>query len=382
MIGHPAHWRQQNEIGDKQANGIAMGTSSPREPTASMIPSLLLGGLETFCASRLCLLVVPVKKHPACATATVALQIILSKVRKGGKSESLDAVVACPEDVPMPQPERLLATLQRAAGVFRGAAGRQGHVVVLGEKCEVCVAGDLHGNVENFRRLLQIADLPSKPQLHLVVQEVVHGKFRYPCGGDKSHQLLDLIAALACQHPGRIHLLPGNHELSQWTDRLIGKNDEDLNEVFRQGVREAYHESAEAIYAAYMRLIAAAPLVVRTPNRVYLSHSLPSVQKLESFDPTVLERDEFEDADLALGGSVHALVWGRSASEEHTQAFLRKIDADWLITGHVPQDKGYGVPNSRQIILDSQASPACFCRFSCDMALTQADLIAGIGVLN
>jgi hypothetical protein len=282
----------------------------------------------------------------------------------------------------MPQPDRLLATLQRAAEGFRATPGRRGHVIDLPAEAEVVVAGDMHGNVDNFRRLLQVAELASQPHRHLVVQEVIHGKFRYPGGGDKSHQLLDLIAALQCQYPARVHFLPGNHELSQWTNRLIGKNDEDLNEIFRQGVTAAYRDFSEAIYAAYLRLIAAAPLVLRTANRIYLSHSIPAVRQLDSFDTAALERDEFAEEDLVLGGSVHSLVWGRSTTQEHVSAFLKKVDADWLITGHVPQDQGYGVPNSRQIILDSQGSPACYCRFVCDRPVSQADLVAGIGRLN
>ena len=41
----------------------------------------------------------------------------------------------------------------------------------------------------------------------LVLQEVIHGKFRYPDGGDKSHQLLDLVAALRIVEGDRAVLL-------------------------------------------------------------------------------------------------------------------------------------------------------------------------------
>ena len=37
---------------------------------------------------------------------------------------------------------------------------------------------------------------------------------------------------------------------------------------------------------------------------------------------------------------------------------------------------------NRQLILDAQASPACYCLFPCDGPLSQADLIAGVGTLN
>jgi Calcineurin-like phosphoesterase len=291
----------------------------------------------------------------------------------------------------MPQPERLLPLLRRAIDAFWATPSRRGHVVYLDGATDICVAGDMHGNVDNLGRLLKAANLGGNSGRHLVLQEVIHGKLRYPApqvdkgtnnGGDRSHQMLDLIAALKCQYPERVHFLPGNHELSQWTNRLIGKGDEDLNEIFRHGIVTAYREHATAIYDAYMAMIAACPLVVRAPNRVYLSHSLPAANRLESFDPSVLERDEFREEDLVLGGTVHSLVWGRTTSEEHVAAFLAKVDADLLITGHVPQENGFLVANSRQLILDAQGSPACYCLFPCDRTVTLEDLAAMVGQLN
>ncbi len=282
----------------------------------------------------------------------------------------------------MPHPDRLLPLLHRAAAAFRVTPGRTGHLIRLTEVADVCVAGDLHGNVENFARLLKVANLAAHPRRHLVVQEVIHSKFRYPDGSDKSHQMLDLIAALKCQFPDRVHFLPGNHELAQWGNRRIGKGDEDQNEGFRQGVAFAYKDHAAAVYDGYMQMIATAPLAVRTPNRIFLCHSVPAAQRLGTFDPAVLEHDQFTPEELALGGTVHSLVWGRGATEDSVAAFLAKVDADLVITGHIPQEQGYGVPNSRQLILDAQASPACYCVFPCDRPLSQAEMLTMIGTLN
>src|SRR5262249_47354291 len=152
------------------------------------------------------------------------------------------------------------------------------------------------------------------PRRHLVLQEFIHGPFRYPSGGDKSHQALDLLAALKCQFPERVHFLPGNHELAQWTGEWIGKGDDDLNEEFRRGGEWASGGPREAVGAAYRGLLAVVPLGVRTPNRVFLSHSLPSAARLPQFDPAVLEQQECADEELRPGGSVYSLVWGRDVS--------------------------------------------------------------------
>ncbi|MCI0380684.1 MAG: metallophosphoesterase [Gemmataceae bacterium] len=281
----------------------------------------------------------------------------------------------------MPDPQKLVATIHKAAAAFRATPGRSGHVVRLREGVEVLVAGDLHGSVENFRQLLRRADLAQNPRRHLVLQEVVHGPFCYPGGGDKSHQLVDLLAALKCQFPERVHFLLGNHELAQWQNQRIGKGDADLNVLFRTGIDEAYPGWGEKIYAAYLALFAAADLAIYTTNRVLLTHSVPSANHLMHFDVTVLAKDDLEAAELTLVGSVHALVWGRDTSQANVEAFLEKMDADLLLTGHIPCEEGYTVPNDRQIILDAKGTPACYCLFPTDRPLTQKELIEMIGVL-
>jgi hypothetical protein len=282
----------------------------------------------------------------------------------------------------MPDPARLLKTLNQAVQLFKKTPGQRGRVIRLEATAEVMVAGDLHGNVDNFRRILQVADLAKHPARHLVLQEVVHGPFQYPDGGDKSHQLLDLVAALKCQFPEKVHFLIGNHELSQGTRRRIAKNDVDLNELFRQGVASAYGSKADEVYHAYEQLIAVAPLAVRTPNRVFISHSLPSAINQTPHFLAALEKSENAEADLLPGGCVHSLVWGRDVSEENAARFLKLVDADWLITGHIPCDRGFDLPNSFQIILDSLGARAGYCLFPAGQTLTRDDLVKSIGTLQ
>jgi len=281
----------------------------------------------------------------------------------------------------MPQPDRLLNTLRQAARAFRQTPNRVGRLVRLPAGAEVLVVGDMHGSVENFRLLLRQADLAGHPARHLVLQEVVHGPFRYPAGGDKSHQLLDLVAALKCQYPDRVHFLLGNHELAEWQGQRIAKGLENQNDLFVFGVENAYAGWAPQILEAYHELFAAADLAIVTANRVWISHSLPSSRRLGTFDPADLERDEPRPEDLEFGGTVHALVWGRDVSEANAAAFLARVDADLLITGHIPCEDGYMTPNPRQLILDAMRTPACFCLFPTDRPITLAELVSGIGVL-
>jgi hypothetical protein len=246
---------------------------------------------------------------------------------------------------------------------------------------DVLVTGDLHGNVVNFRRLLERAELGSHPDRHLVFQELVHGPFEYPTGGDKSHQAIDVLAALKCQFPRQVHMLLGNHELAQWTNQGIAKGNTELNDSFRRGVESAYGDHADKIYEAYLDVFAAVPWAVRTTNRVFLSHSLPRAACMQQFKPEVLTSDDVHPGDLIPGGQIHSLVWGRDTTAANAADFLKKVDADWLITGHIPCDQGFATPNDRQLILDCLGEPAAFCLFPAERTVTFQDLIDGMKTL-
>lgn len=274
-----------------------------------------------------------------------------------------------------------LHTLRRAIQAFRSTPGRQGRLVVLQDADEVLVAGDMHGNVANFRQLLKRADLANNPRRHFVLQELIHGPFQYPSGGDKSHQLVDVVCALKAQYPRQVHYLIGNHELAQATGRQILKNEADLNEQFLQGVRLAYAGHADEIYTLYLDLFAIIPFALRTEGRTYLSHSLPSAKRMDDFDPEALEREPSRQEDLLAGGSLYSLVWGRDVRVVNLSAFLHKIDADVLISGHIPCEAGYGQPSSRHVILDSLGSPAAYALVPADRPVTPEELTGCIHLL-
>jgi len=280
----------------------------------------------------------------------------------------------------MPPPDRMLNTLKKALDHVKATPGRSGHLVRMVDCTEVIVAGDLHGHIPNFQVVFKAADLANHPTRHLVLQEVIHSKFRYPNGSDKSHQLVDLFAALKCQYPARVHLLPGNHELAQWSARSVGKADESLNEVFIQGVHTAYGAAGAEVYNAYCDLFRALPIAIRTPNAVFLSHSLPSAKYLGTFDARRLEVEEYEEQDYLPGGLVYSLLWGRDTADRTVDDFLRKVDSDLLVTGHIPTENGFSVPNHKQLIVDCSASPAAYVKFAADRPLTHAELVSGVVV--
>jgi len=193
--------------------------------------------------------------------------------------------------------------------------------------------------------------------------------------------MVDLVAALKCQFPRQVHYIMGNHELSQWSGRKISKGEADQNTLFRDGLATKYGPDADRIYAAYHAIFDVLPLAVFTPNGVCLTHSLPSPTSLARFDLAVIEKDTFAPEELQPGGAVYSLVWGRDGSAANAANFLAKVGAEWLVTGHMPAEGGFAVPNRRQLVLDCAEEPAGCCLFPADRPITHEELVAGVVLL-
>jgi hypothetical protein len=282
----------------------------------------------------------------------------------------------------MPDPRKILATVRRATELFRATPGRSGGLVRLDDAEDVMVVGDLHGNTPAFRRFLDIAALGANPRRHLVLQELVHGTRFYPDeAGEKSHQLVDLVCALKCQYPDRVHLILGNHELSEVTDRPIAKAGVALNALFRQGIETAYGDMVGPIYEAYLTMFQTLPLACRTPNRVFLCHTIPDPRDVEKFDPSVLDADTWPPEWTARGGPIYGITWGRNTDPENVDAFAQIVDADLFITGHQPCDEGFRQANHRQIIIDGTDPYPAYCLFPAKTPVTIESLMANVMIL-
>ena len=284
----------------------------------------------------------------------------------------------------MPDPEKILASVLRATELFRATPGRSGGIVTLSPETvdEVMVVGDLHGNIPAFRKVLEAAALNRHTKRHLVLQELVHGPRMYPEDrGDKSHQLVDVVCALKCQVPDRVHLILGNHELSELTGRPIAKNGTPLNALFRKGIDTAYGTRGAEIYGAYLGLFAALPLAVRTPNRVFLCHTIPDGPELDLTDVEVLKLDAWPPEAMKRHGTVYNLTWGRDTAPETVDRFAEMIDADWFVTGHQPCDDGFRLANHRQIIIDGTDPYPAYCLFPANAPVTIGSLLKNVHVM-
>lgn len=277
---------------------------------------------------------------------------------------------------------KILATVRRAGELMRSTPGRGGSVVRAFAE-DLMVVGDLHGNLRAFKWVLAEAALDRYPNRHLVLQELIHeinkDDDERP---DLSHRLVDVVCALKCQYPDRVHVILGNHELSELTGRVIGKDGRTLNARFREGIERSYGDAAGEVYAAYQKLFSDMPLAVRTPNRVFCCHTIPDGDWLDDLDLSVLEADAWPEEAMKRRGAVYAMTWGRDTSEETVDRFASMVDADLFVTGHQPCDEGFRRANHRTLIVDGTEPYPTYCRFPARVPIGIDDLVKSVTVMG
>ena len=240
------------------------------------------------------------------------------------------------------------------------------------------ITGDLHGHRRNFNLIRRIAALDRHPDRHLVLQEVCHGGPTYPQnGGCMSHTLLEDVAKLIVQFPGRVHFLLGNHELAELTDYPIQKNRQMLNVMFRLGLQQMYGEATERVREASFQFLLSCPLAVQLPGGLFISHSLPNDVAAHGFDASIFSRQP-ETTEYYERTSIFELVWGRDYRQENAAAFAELVGATVLINGHEPCPQGFSTPNQTQIILDCCGEKACYVILSIGPEWSQSQIVQQI----
>ncbi len=258
----------------------------------------------------------------------------------------------------LPSADQATDLFRRAAEANRNDPLRDGNLLRFPDYGQLVMTGDLHGHAANFAKLRRYAMLDRVAARHVLLHELIHAETA-PGEPDRSHALLLEAARWKLDHPDQVHFLQSNHELSQLTDHPILKNGRVVLEDFRRGVYEGYVPRGEEVYRAICEFLASFPLAGRTHHRVWVSHSLPAEEDLADFDAGVFGRP-LCPLDLAPGGPVYRLVWGRRFSPGHLEALARLFDADFFIVGHQPQESGSLVAHGRLIILASDHNHGSF----------------------
>ncbi len=279
--------------------------------------------------------------------------------------------------VPRRDPDRTITIFREAVGAAFADSCRRGCVAYLPRAGDVLVSGDLHGNRINFMRLLKSADLAHHSERHLIVQEGVHGGPTSEQGACLSYILVEGIAALKAKYPDRVHVLIGNHDVSEHLGELIFKDGVSLNQAFEQGLAEAYGHRRDEVRQWYKRFVESLLVACRTEHGLFISHTIPDGRNVPSFDVGLFEHHRLSD-DIHRGSSLYNLLWGRDHRPETADGFAELVGADLFLVSHTPCPGGYEVPNSRLTIIQSYDEAGCYVLLPLDRPLSHAQVIASV----
>jgi hypothetical protein len=281
-------------------------------------------------------------------------------------------------DLPSTAPFEAIDSLMEAARANRQDPFRKGSLLDMEDHGQLVMTGDLHGNLKNFRKLRTYANLEKTPARHIILHELLHLPTLLPGQADPSYWLLIQAAQYKLEFPEQVHFLLGNHEVAQLTKRDIVKDGLYSVANFQQTVLNEYGEDrGHDVLLAVNEFIESMPLAARTPNRIFLSHSLPDASQMVLFDPKVIGR-KWKIEEAMPGGSVYLLTWGRQRTAEQLDRLAEMYDCDIFIHGHIQQEDGYEVVEDRVIILASEHPHGVFLPFDLHKPYTVDSLVANI----
>lgn len=232
---------------------------------------------------------------------------------------------------------------------------RHGQVVTLPSTGTVLMTGDLHDHRTNWRKLQYVADLGASPDRHLVLHELIHGDHFDEKGREDSWVTLYQAAELLLDFPEQVHFLLANHDLAQIHGEGISKGGLSVCEAFSAAIKRDFGASYASVEMAITEFLLSLPLGVRAPGAgVFFCHSIPADDQLDEFDYDVFGREKMTAADYQRRvGPAYQLIWGRGISEERAAEFASALQANVVITGHQPQDRGWKRNGDRHLILAS-----------------------------
>jgi len=236
-------------------------------------------------------------------------------------------------------PGALCDLLDRASEAMRSDPRRRGATVHLPASGRLVVTGDLHDNPTNLQRILALARPDRGEERHVILQELIHGD-RLVNGVDLSHRMVGRIAELVVRHPGQVHPLLANHELSQMRGDAVSKGAGDNVALFDDGLDWAFGDRADEVADAIGRFVRSMPLALRTESGILCSHSIPSSLAMSRFDPAVLDRD-LTDADYAPPwGAAYLMTWGRGHDPKQVAALSEAWGVSLICVGHGHAETG------------------------------------------
>ncbi|MBS0190731.1 MAG: metallophosphoesterase [Phycisphaerales bacterium] len=277
-----------------------------------------------------------------------------------------------PTPTPTPTPKALqplsladadvvVALFREGAAACRSAPCRRGSIDLVRAPGRLIATGDLHDHPLNFKKLVEAAGLGKPDPAHLILHEIIHPP-NLLNGVDYSYRALARAAALKSEFPEHVHILLGNHELSQIMGAGIVKDGVRVVEAFNAGLDNVFAERGPEVLEAIREFVLAMPLALRCEcNRpdgsrgvdILCAHSLPGLAMMQRFDPSVLSRDLTPQDYEPRTGAAHIMVWGRGYDAEQLEDLVERWGINLFILGHEKAPSGATLVPPNAVVLNT-----------------------------
>ena len=262
----------------------------------------------------------------------------------------------------MPHP--VAKTFLDAAELISRDQARSGNCLHLAAGEQIVFTGDIHGHRANLAKIIAYADLAAHPDRRLVLQEIIHGgpALALPASAafgqapearaDRSVEVMLRAARLKLSYPGQVFFLMGNHDVAQFAGGEITKEGQGVCKAFDAGLEAMFGLEAPEVRSAVNEMLRSLPLAGRCQGGAFLSHSLPSPNRMPLVDWDVLQRP-YRPEDFPRGGSVYEWTWGRGYTREQLDQLAARLEAKLFLLGHQHIDTGYEIQLDRVVVLAS-----------------------------
>ena len=219
-------------------------------------------------------------------------------------------------------------------------------VIKLPRQGFALIAGDLHGNMGDFNKLMEIWEGKSTKNNHLILT----GDFIHAMGSnnDKSLEILDTLRAYYKKFEN-FHLLLGNHELATITKFTLYKGGVNQSLNFQELLKGKFGGEWEEKLLECTNFFKELPVAVKTANKVFISHAGPpkNINSLKEM-MNITRKGYYNNLSL------YELLWRRYGdySKKDVDQFLENIGCRAMIVGHTPVD-GYKLIGNQLIISSS-----------------------------
>ena len=252
----------------------------------------------------------------------------------------------------------VIAALDTGARANLEASCRRASIDHVAAPARLIATGDLHDNPLHLARLIRAAGFESPDPAdhrHLTLHELIHSD-RLVNGMDFSYRVLARVAALKAAFPEHVHVLLANHELAQMTGSEVAKDGIRFVAAFDEALEFAFGDDAPAVRDAVRGFIRSMPIALRISSPggdLLCAHSLPGPERMDRFDPGILERDLADDDYVPRTGSAHFMVWGRNQPAEQIASLAARWNISLFVLGHEKAETGAMALSDRAVVLNS-----------------------------